>query len=217
MPPFDFADLFRRRSDAGPDLVAIDGTDRFILDEAPNVHGDAVRQPGAVTVVDDVHGVITLGVLALHGAADVRVVQDSLVGERALEANAGTFGLRGFHHPVTLEDAFRDVRLVVLRLSKSHDRLDEIARAVARFAVAVSGSCAMSSRDLPRPRDAVTSPKDRRSTSFCDSVMNFVRPPQSRTTSGAANRATARAISSSRSCDFESRSRTSLASRKAAS
>jgi 16S rRNA (guanine1207-N2)-methyltransferase len=134
VPPFDFADLFRRRSDAGPDLVSIDGTDRFILDEAPNVHGDALRQPGAVAVVDDVHGVITLGVLALHGAADVRVVQDSLVGERALEANAGTFGRRGFHHPDSYEAAFRDARLVLLRLSKSHDRLDEIARAVARFA-----------------------------------------------------------------------------------
>ncbi|MFZ6991374.1 class I SAM-dependent methyltransferase [Curtobacterium sp. RRHDQ66] len=131
----DFADLFRRQpEDDGPDLLAIDGTDRFLLDEAPHVHGDALRQPGAVTIVDDARGVLTIGVIAVHGATNVRVVQDSLVGQRALQANAGTFGHRGFHHPDTDESAFRDARLVLLRLTKSHDRLDEIARAVARFA-----------------------------------------------------------------------------------
>ena len=135
MSAFDFADQFRRDPERGePDLIAIDGTDRFILDEAPHVHGDALRQPGAVTVVDDVHGVVTVGLISVHGATDVRVVQDSLVGQRALQANAGTFGLRGFHHPDSFEDAFRNARLVLLRLTKSHDRLDEIARAVARYA-----------------------------------------------------------------------------------
>lgn len=135
MPAFDFVASFRRnRDDDAPDLIAIDGTDRFILDEAPHVHGDALRQPGDVAVVDDRNGVLTLGVITLHGASDVRVVQDSLVSARALEANAGTFGRRGFHHPGSLEQAFRDVRLVLLRLSKSNDRLDELARAIARFA-----------------------------------------------------------------------------------
>jgi len=133
VPP-DFADLFRRRPDDAADLIAIDGTDRFILDEAPHVHGDALRQPGEVAVVDDRYGVLTLGAITVHGASDVRVVQDSLVGVRALEANAGTFGRRGFHHPESFEQAFRDVRLVLLRLSKSNDRLDEVARAVARWA-----------------------------------------------------------------------------------
>lgn len=135
MSAFDFAAQFRRTPDDGePDLIAIDGTDRFILDEAPRVHGDALRQPGDVAIVDDRHGVLTLGAITVHGASDVRVVQDSLVGVRALEANAGTFGRRGFHHPDSLEQAFRDVRLVLLRLSKSNDRLDEVARAVARYA-----------------------------------------------------------------------------------
>lgn len=132
--PLDFADRFRRDSDESPDILAIDGTDRFLLDEAPHVHGDALRQPGAVTIVDDLRGVLTVGVLAVHGATNVRVVQDSLVGQRALQAYAGTFGHRGFHHPASFEDAFRDARLVILRLTKSNDRLDEIARAVARFA-----------------------------------------------------------------------------------
>ncbi|MBT1624254.1 methyltransferase [Curtobacterium flaccumfaciens pv. oortii] len=131
----DFADFFRRRpDDDGPDLLAIDGTDRFLLEEAPHVHGDALRQRGAVAVVDDLRGVLTVGVIAVHGAMGVRVVQDSLVGQRALQAYAGTFGHSGFHHPHSFEDAFRDARLVILRLTKSHDRLDEIARAVARFA-----------------------------------------------------------------------------------
>ncbi len=131
----DFADQFRRDpDDGGPDLVTIDGTDRFLLEEAPHVHGDALRQPGEVAVVDDRAGVLTLGLITLHGASDVRVVQDSLVGVRALQATAGTFGLRGFRHAESAEQAFRDVRLVLLRLSKSNDRLDELARAVARWA-----------------------------------------------------------------------------------
>jgi 16S rRNA (guanine1207-N2)-methyltransferase len=116
------------------DLITIDGTDRFILDEAPHAHGDALRQPGEVAIVDDPNGALTLGVLSVHGASDVRVVQDSLVAERVLEANAGTFGRRGFQHPATLADAFTGVRLVLLHLTKSHDRLDQIARAVARYA-----------------------------------------------------------------------------------
>lgn len=135
MPVFDFVDHFRSSADhEEPDLVAIDGTDRFLLDEAPHLHGDALRQPGEVAVVDDPYGVLTIGLLAVHGASEIRVVQDSLVGERALTANAGTFGRRGFHHPESLEAAFRDVRLVLLRLPKSNDRLDEVVRAVARWA-----------------------------------------------------------------------------------
>jgi 16S rRNA (guanine1207-N2)-methyltransferase len=135
MPSFDFVDHFRRFPEVDePDLMAIDGTDRFLLDELPVLHADALRHPGAVTVVDDQFGVLTLGVISLHGASDVRVLQDSLVGERALEANAGTFGRRGFHHPQTDEEAFENARLVVMRLPKSNDRLDEIARAVARYA-----------------------------------------------------------------------------------
>ncbi|PZF63697.1 SAM-dependent methyltransferase [Curtobacterium sp. MCBD17_013] len=135
MPSFDFVDHFRRFPEVEePDLMAIDGTDRFMLDEAPLIHGDALRHPGAVTVVDDQFGVLTLGVIALHGASEVRVLQDSLVGERALAANAGTFGRGGFQHPQNDEEAFEDARLVLFRLPKSLDRLDEIARSVARFA-----------------------------------------------------------------------------------
>ena len=135
VPSFDFADHFRRSpADRGPDLMTIDGTDRFLLDEAPHVHGDALRQPGEVAVVDDRYGVLTLGLLSLHGADGIRVMQDSLTSERALGAAAGTFGRRGFTHPRSLEDAFRNVRLVLLRLPKSNDRLDEVARAVARWA-----------------------------------------------------------------------------------
>lgn len=133
MSAFDFVAHFRSETPIGADLIAIDGTDRFLLDEAPRVHGDALRHPGTVVVVDDRLGVLTLGVITLHGASDVRVVQDSLVGERALEANAGLFQRGGFHHPASLESAFRDARLVLVRLGKSLDRLDEVARAVARW------------------------------------------------------------------------------------
>ncbi len=134
MPTFDPAEYLRRSAaDDGPDLVRIDGTDRFLLDEAPHVHGDALRQPGEVAVVDDRAGVLTLGLITLHGASDVRVVQDSLVGVRRSRPPPARSACAASGTPRPGE-AFRDVRLVLLRLSKSNDRLDELARGVARWA-----------------------------------------------------------------------------------
>ena len=57
-----------------PELVAVDATDRLLLDTAAGLI--AACGPGEVAVVDDGYGALTLGAVALHGAQDVRVAQD---------------------------------------------------------------------------------------------------------------------------------------------
>jgi 16S rRNA (guanine1207-N2)-methyltransferase len=128
------ADLFaqlRREPDVdAPDLVAVDATDRLLLDEAA---ADLAAHPGAVVVVDDGHGALTLGAVALHGATDVRVHQDLLVGELALAANAERTGLTGGHRsvPELGPDLLRGARVVLAKAPKSLDALRELVQAVA--------------------------------------------------------------------------------------
>ena len=114
-----------------PELRAWDAADRLILDEA----GD--RLLGAdVAVVGDNYGALTLGALHL-GAASVRVHQDSLAGERALAANAAALSVEAdqrvaHFRAVPLEaGAFADSSLVLVRLPRSLEALDEIAAIVA--------------------------------------------------------------------------------------
>lgn len=108
------------------ELRAWDAADTLILDEA------AALVPGAaVVVVGDSYGALTLGALEL-GAASVRVHQDSLVGEIALEVNAE--GAGGFES-LALEPALvAGARLVLLRLPRSLDALEEIAALIAAHA-----------------------------------------------------------------------------------
>ena len=98
------ADLFaqlRREPDVdAPELVAVDATDRLLLDEAAELIG---QHPDGVVVLDDSHGALTLGAVALHGATDVRVHQDLLLGELALAANAERTGLTGCYRSLPLD------------------------------------------------------------------------------------------------------------------
>lgn len=109
-----------------PELRAWDAADRYLLDTARPLIGG-----GPVLVVDDTHGALTLGALTL-GAPLVRVHQDSLVARRALAGNAERLGLSGgIKHPSLAELAAPDARLALLRLPRSLDRLDAVARALA--------------------------------------------------------------------------------------
>ena len=115
----------RRRPDIETaELRAWDAADRYLLDTAAPM----LATGATVVMVDDTHGALTLGALAL-GAHHVRVHQDSLVGQRALVANAA--GDSEFsHHP--LRDLMTpDARLALVRLPRSLDRLDVVARALA--------------------------------------------------------------------------------------
>ena len=70
-------------------LFASDAADRYLADTA----GDAVLAPGLV-VIGDAYGALTLAAAA-RGARGIRVHQDALTGERALDANADELGLAG--------------------------------------------------------------------------------------------------------------------------
>jgi len=125
-----FAQLRREPDVDAPDLVAVDATDRLLLDEAA---ADLTAAPGGVVVVDDAHGALTVGAVALHGARDVRVHQDLLVGELALAANADRTGFAGHHRslPELGPDLVRGARVVLAKAPKSLEALRELAQVVA--------------------------------------------------------------------------------------
>src|SRR3954452_1918033 len=123
-----FADLRREPDVEAPELVAVDATDRLLLEQgAELVRGCG---PGEVAVVDDSYGALTLGLQALHGARDVRVAQDLLVGELALASNAERAGLTD-HRSLPLDGQLADgARVVLVKAPKGLDALREIAEVV---------------------------------------------------------------------------------------
>ena len=127
---FDFAELRRWPDIEADNLFACDASDRLILETAAEQLEAAA--PGSVVVIGDNYGALTLGAIALHGAREVRVYQDELVGERALEANAE--GESSFsNHPLG-ESLLSGAKVVLWQLPRSLDELEEIADAIARYA-----------------------------------------------------------------------------------
>ncbi|RBY76434.1 SAM-dependent methyltransferase [Geodermatophilus sp. TF02-6] len=125
--------LLRREPDVeAPDLVAVDATDRLLLDEAAPLL--AAAGPGEVAVVDDSYGALTLGAVTT-GARDVRVHQDLLVGELALARNAERTGLAGTYRPLPLGPGLADgARVVLAKAPRSLDALRELTEVVAASA-----------------------------------------------------------------------------------
>lgn len=133
MPEFTF-DVLRRYPDVEADnLFAVDASDRLILDEA--AADVAAAGTGEVVVIGDHYGALTLGAIATLGATAVRVHQDPLSGELALDHNAIATGLEGTHtHHELDESLLSGARLVLMQLPRSLTALDEIAGAIARHA-----------------------------------------------------------------------------------
>src|SRR3954449_2775245 len=128
----DLFDRLRRDPDVeAPDLVAVDATDRLLLDQAAGIL--ATCGPSQVAVVDDSYGALTLGAVALHGATDVRVHQDLLVGELALAANAERTGHAGGYRsvPELGPELVRGARVVLAKAPKSLEALRELVQVVA--------------------------------------------------------------------------------------
>ena len=125
--PDPFLDQLTRYPDVeAPDLVAVDATDRLLLDEAA---AGIAAHPDGVLIVDDTHGALTLGAIALHGAAGVRAHSDLRVAELALAANAGRTGVTGFEVLPVLDAT--GARVVLVQAPKSLDALREVAETVA--------------------------------------------------------------------------------------
>ncbi|GAA1509808.1 16S rRNA (guanine1207-N2)-methyltransferase [Agromyces terreus] len=128
-------DALRRHPDLeAPGLFASDAADRLILDEA--AAAIATAGPGEVVVLDDSYGALALGAASL-GATGVRVHQDLVTGERALAGNAAGLGFEVERMPRSLPLApglLEGARVVLMRLPRSLDRLDEVAALVAGHA-----------------------------------------------------------------------------------
>jgi 16S rRNA (guanine1207-N2)-methyltransferase len=132
-------DALRRAPDVEADnLFAVDASDRLLLDEANGALEDTAAHPGAVAVIGDNYGALTLGaaaVLDLHG---IRVQQDARSSELALAANARRVvdvDLRGRYtnHPLGRE-LLEGATVVLVQLPRSLAALDDIARAIAAYA-----------------------------------------------------------------------------------
>ncbi|MET1044634.1 MAG: methyltransferase [Microbacteriaceae bacterium] len=126
----DFSlDELRRWPDVEADnLFAVDAADRLLLAEA----GGALT--GAdVVVIGDRYGALTLGALLERGARSVRVHQDPLSGEMALDNNANGWDVAFSRHPLD-PSLVAGARVILLRLPRSLDALDEIAELIARHA-----------------------------------------------------------------------------------
>src|SRR3954449_5689043 len=119
-PSAFFAQLRRDPDVDAPDLVAVDATDRLLLDEAAPLLAGA--GPGEVAVVADSYGALTLGAVGLHGAVDVRVSQDLLIAEQALARNAERTGLAGSYRSTGLvPDLAAGARVVLVKAPKGLD------------------------------------------------------------------------------------------------
>lgn len=125
--------VLRRHPDVeGRGLEASDAADRLILDESAALVADVAE--GELVVLDDSYGALALGAAAA-GARGIRVHQDLVTGERALAGNADRTGLSDRVRSLPLDEALlHGARLVLMRLPRSLDRLDELAGLVARHA-----------------------------------------------------------------------------------
>jgi 16S rRNA (guanine1207-N2)-methyltransferase len=145
----DLLDLpaLRRRPDVeAENLFAVDAADRLLLDElvallAAAADAGAPVRPEELVVIGDSYGALALGAAAAlrrAGAVDplpLRVHQDALASETALDLNAALIGERAeiAHHG--LDDRLAaGARVVLARLPRSLDALDEWAAVVARAA-----------------------------------------------------------------------------------
>ena len=129
----DVLDELRRHPDLdGPNLHAVDATDRLLLDEAaPEL---AAAGDGEVVVIGDRYGALTLGAIARHDVTGVRTHQDRLTGELALHENAERLGIGGFTSYGLTPELVAGARLVLVQLPRALDALDEIAALVAEHA-----------------------------------------------------------------------------------
>lgn len=140
MSTFPYDELRRWPDLESPELVAVDAADRLLLSELRDaIERDPTLLEGPLCVVGDTHGALTLGALAELGFTQVRVHQDARSGELALDNNARE--LAGFlpeessfqHLPLSAE-LIEGARVVILRLPRGLEQLDQWAALIAGHA-----------------------------------------------------------------------------------
>ncbi len=129
----EFAQLSREPDVTAAGLVAVDAADRLILDEAADTL--AAAGDGELAVIGDGYGALTIGAAVRHRLTGIRVHQDALSGERALAANAARAGVEAAYRSGELSaQTLSGARVVLLRLPRALDALDELADVIAREA-----------------------------------------------------------------------------------
>ncbi len=130
---FDFGSLRRFPDVEAPNLFASDASDRLILAEAAAALEGL--DDGALAVVGDRYGALTLAAASLHGARDIRVHQDAMSAELALRNNAVLLGQPAVFRQLPLgEDMFSGAKVVLWQLPRGLDELAEVADQIARHA-----------------------------------------------------------------------------------
>ena len=114
-----------------PELFAADAADRLLVSEAQ----EFIAGEGPVVVIGDSYGALTLGLVesGAGATAPVRVHQDGRSGELALDNNSELVGIERatFRHMPLNAELVAQAKLVVMRLPKALDQLDEWSAVVA--------------------------------------------------------------------------------------
>jgi 16S rRNA (guanine1207-N2)-methyltransferase len=108
-----------------------DPVDRIILQEASNAWSASSRD--RTVVLDDVTGALTVAAAIGSGSAGVRFHCDSLADELRVQREAAAAGVQAHPHQAPVQALLSGASVVLLRLPKSLDALDELAGAVARW------------------------------------------------------------------------------------
>lgn len=104
-----------------------------MLDEARGALSDA--GPGEVVMIGDNYGALSLGAAAMHHVKGIRVHQDELSGELALARNEEAAELTDTYRSLPLgQELLTGATVVLLRLPRSLDALDEVAATIAAHA-----------------------------------------------------------------------------------
>lgn len=132
---FNYAELSRFPDVQAENLFAFDTADQLILRESSAELARLAGKPGSVAVLGDNYGALTLAAAKTFGLTGIKVYQDPLSAETALNNNAKTMGLTDSFSHVPLEvDSFAGVEVLLWQLPKSLDELAESAAIVARGA-----------------------------------------------------------------------------------
>lgn len=127
------AQLSREPDFDADELLAYDATDLLLLERA----APAIRAAGqgALAIIGDRHGALTLGAAALHGALRIRTHQDPVLAERALARNASQLGLTETYASHALDASLlAGARVVLVQLPRSLEALTEIVWAISQYA-----------------------------------------------------------------------------------